>query len=162
MNRPENPYIAGNPVSDQDHFVGRADVMHKTMRMLRNPSANAIVLHGQRRIGKTSILLRLESGLSNGEYCPVYFDLQDKAALPLGQVLEELAAAIAYTLGQAPPDLRPDPQRVFRDVWLPAVLKALPEGSAVVLLLDEFDVLADAEAHQAAKAFFPYLRSERS
>jgi alpha-glucoside transport system substrate-binding protein len=159
MRVPRNPYVAGNPVGDSPAFIGRADVLRAVLRILRHDQQNAIVLYGQRRIGKTSILQHLKVRLpQEGPYFPVYFDLQDKAALPLGRVLEELAAAIAYALDQAPPALGPDQERSFRDEWLPAVLRALPEGSAVVLLLDEFDVLAYAEAHQAAKAFFPYLR----
>ena len=49
MTRPQNSYIAGNPISDQDRFIGRADVMRETLRVLRNPNTNAIVLHGSGR-----------------------------------------------------------------------------------------------------------------
>ena len=52
MTLPINPYVAGNPVGDSPAFVGRADV-------LRRAQDNAIVLYGQRRIGKTSILQHL-------------------------------------------------------------------------------------------------------
>lgn len=34
----------------------------------------------------------------------------------------------------------------------------MPPGCALVLLFDEFDVLADPKGEQAGKAFFPYLR----
>ncbi|MFQ6102089.1 MAG: hypothetical protein ACE5OS_12770, partial [Anaerolineae bacterium] len=54
--------------------------------------------------------------------------------------------------------LRDDPEAVFREEWLPAVLNDLPEGCSLVLLFDEFDVLADPEGEQATVAFFPYLR----
>jgi Tfp pilus assembly protein PilF len=154
-----NPYVAGNPVGDSPAFIGRQDVVRAVLRVLRHEQQNAIVLYGQRRIGKTSILQHLQAHLpEEGPYRPVYFDLQDKASLPLGRVLHDLAEAIAYALGQPAPDLGPDPETAFRNEWLPAILAALPEDSAVVLLLDEFDVLADAGADQAAKAFFPYLR----
>lgn len=156
---PRNPYVAGNPVGDSPAFVGRADVLRSVLRVLRHDQQNAIVLYGQRRIGKTSILQHLAARLpEEGPYSPVYFDLQDKAAWPLGRVLEELAGAIAHALGQPAPNLGAEPEATFRDEWLPGILNALPEGSAVVLLLDEFDVLADPEGTQAAKAFFPYLR----
>ncbi len=54
---PLNPYVAGNPVGDSPAFAGRADVLREVLRILRRPQDNAIVLYGQRRIGKTSILL---------------------------------------------------------------------------------------------------------
>jgi len=167
MSIPLNPYVAGNPVGDSPAFVGRTDVLREVLRILRRPQDNAVVLYGQRRIGKTSILQNLAAWLSrSGPYRPVYFDLQDKAAWPLSRVLQELARAIAHTLSQpasngstgAPPGAPgSDPETTFRSEWLPAVLDRLPDGSSLVLLFDEFDVLADPKAGQAAAALFPYL-----
>lgn len=54
---PSNPYRAGNPVGGSPAFVGRADVLRGVQRVLENPHAYAIVLYGQRRIGKTSVLV---------------------------------------------------------------------------------------------------------
>ena len=59
MTLPINPYVAGNPVGDSPAFVGRADVLRQVLRVLRRAQDNAIVLYGQRRIGKTSILQHL-------------------------------------------------------------------------------------------------------
>ncbi|HEY86395.1 MAG TPA: ATP-binding protein [Chloroflexi bacterium] len=53
---PQNPYIAGNPVGGETAFIGRADALREVDRVLQNPNANAIVLYGQRRIGKTFIV----------------------------------------------------------------------------------------------------------
>jgi tetratricopeptide (TPR) repeat protein len=159
MATPINPYVAGNPVGDSPAFIGRADVLREVLRVLRRSQDNAIVLYGQRRIGKTSILQQLATRLpGEGPYRPVYFDLQDKADWPLDRVLQDLARNIAHALGQPDTDLGPDPKTAFRQEWLPAVLDDLPEGSSLVLLFDEFDVLADPKAEQAAAAFFPYLR----
>ena len=156
---PLNPYVAGNPVGDSPAFVGRADVLREVLRVLRRPQDNAIVLFGQRRIGKTSILQHLAAWLPpEGPYRPVYFDLQDKADWPLDRVLQDLARTIAHTLGQPGPNLVPDPATAFRQEWLPAVLGDLPDGYSLLLLFDEFDVLADPKAKQAVAAFFPYLR----
>jgi hypothetical protein len=89
---PLNPYVAGNPVGDSPAFVGRVDALREVLRVLRRSQDNAVVLYGQRRIGKTSILQHLAAWLSRiGPYRPVYFDLQDQAAWPLGRVLRELA-----------------------------------------------------------------------
>lgn len=59
-----NPYIAGNPIKDKDGFVGRDNIFRDVMQMLRHPGENAIVLFGQRRIGKTTVLLQLAQRLS--------------------------------------------------------------------------------------------------
>ena len=156
---PLNPYVAGNPVGDSPAFVGRADVLREVLRVLRRSQDNAIVLYGQRRIGKTSILQHLAAWLPReGTYRPVYLDLHGKATWPLGRVLQDLAHTIAHTLGHPDPDPGPDPETAFHQEWLPAILDDLPKGSSLVLLFDEFDVLADPQVEQAAAAFFPYLR----
>ena len=154
-----NPYVAGNPVGGSSAFVGRADVLREVLRVLRRPQENAIVLYGQRRIGKTSILQHLEAQLPReGPYSPVYFDLQDKADWPLERVLRDLANTVTHALDQPDPDLGPDPETTFRNEWLPTLLDDLPDSCSLVLLFDEFDVLANPQGEKAAAAFFPYLR----
>ena len=97
-----NPYVSGNPLKDQAQFFGREDIMRDVMQMLRHPEEKAIVLFGQRRIGKTTILLQLVQRLSaEGEFTPVFFDLQDQASLPLEDVLFKLAQTIAASLKSA-------------------------------------------------------------
>ena len=63
MSNPQNPYIAGDPVGRTHAFVGREDVLREVLRILRHPNQNAITLHGQRRIGKTSVVQYLEAHL---------------------------------------------------------------------------------------------------
>jgi tetratricopeptide (TPR) repeat protein len=160
-----NPYIAGRALRQQRGFVGRADVLGKVATMLGSPHQNALVLYGQRRIGKTSILLQLQRRLSTPLFLPVYFDLMDRARRPLGQVLFELAAQVAAEAGMALPAAPSfDDQGVFfRRAFLPQLYAALGQGRSPVLLLDEFDVLDVAAEERlpesaAAQAFFPYLR----
>jgi len=152
-----NPYIAGNPVGGDTAFIGRQDVLREVTRVLANPSTNAIVLYGQRRIGKTSILQQLAQQLPHaGAYLPVYFDLQDKAAWSLDKVLFVLAQTISADL-----DL-PQPKSVteesFQQQFLPQVLAHLTQiESSLVFLFDEFDVLDNPTDQAAGIKFFPYL-----
>lgn len=156
---PRNPYIAGNPVGGSPAFIGRADVLRDVYSLLCDPQTHGLVLYGQRRIGKTSILQHLRASLpEHGPFRPVYFDLQDKASLPLGEVLSDLACAIAAELGLQPSTPEDDTEGWFRDVWLPSVLAKLANDASLVILFDEFDVIADVRKEQAASALFPYLR----
>ena len=157
---PSNPYRAGNPVGGSPAFIGREDILRGVLRVLASSHENAIVLYGQRRIGKTSVLMELVERLAAaGPYRPVYFDLQDKAARPLAEVLNELAQRIAGKLElPAPERWADDAPRRFREEFLPQVLERLPAESSLVLLFDEFDVLDGPAENQAAAAFFPYLR----
>ncbi|HHS97224.1 MAG TPA: tetratricopeptide repeat protein [Chloroflexi bacterium] len=164
MARPVNPYVAGAPLRSREGFFGRRDVLAWVERELRNPTTNALVLTGPRRIGKTSILLQLQRALPADAFLPVYFDLQDQAARPLAQVLADLADVVAERVGlEAPsPDAFDDQGRFFRDVFLPQVYAALGPRRLVVLL-DEFDVLDREETAPlpetaAVRALFPFLR----
>jgi AAA+ ATPase superfamily predicted ATPase len=90
--------------------VGRSDVLRAVYRVLCDPQHHGVVLYGQRRIGKTSILQHLVASLAEqGPYRPVYFDLQDKAKRPLGEVLVDLARGIADALNLAHPTPSDDP-----------------------------------------------------
>lgn len=158
--RPVNPYIVGNPVKDKTGFFGRQDIFRDVMRVLRQRESNAIVLYGQRRIGKTSVLLQLEKQLAaEGEFTPVYFDLQDKAAKSLPEVLYELSQHISRVTGHtvaSPADFGRTGD-YFRATFLPQIAEKVASGG-LVLLFDEFDVLDSPLRTQASEAFFPYLR----
>jgi len=133
--------------------------------VLSSPDNNAVVLFGQRRIGKTSILLQLQRRLPSPPFLPVYFDLMDRAHRPLGAVLAELAATIAVSAGMPTPIIENfDNLGVyFQQTFLPTLYTRLSEEQRPLLLFDEFDVLDVGTEQQlpdtaAAKTFFPYLR----
>ena len=146
MTQPVNPYVVGNPLRGEKGFFGRQDTLEWVSRELRNPGTNALVLAGQRRIGKTSLLLQLERTLSS-DYClPLYFNLQDKAGHPLGQVLAALAGKVAKRTGCKAPDADAfdDQGQFFQHTFLPQLYQTLDKNRRPVFLLDEFDVLDQA------------------
>ena len=161
MMESKNPYIAGNPVGGSDAFIGRSDVLREVLRTLRHPYENALLLYGQRRIGKTSILQELKKQLpTEGPYLPVYFDLQDKARLSVDRLLQDLAKHITQDLEIDVPELAKDnAEDAFHYTFLPKVMEQFPSESKIVLLLDEFDVLDSSDRGQAGERFFPYLRT---
>jgi hypothetical protein len=164
VNQPVNPYIAGAPVQGEK-FFGRGHILRWVEQKLRDPNINALVLFGQRRIGRTSILLQLQHTLPADAFLPIYFDLQDQAACPLGQVLADLADTAAWQAGlDFPVPETPDDQgRFFRREFLPRFYQAMGENRRPVFLLDEFGVLDHAvetelSKNMAARTFNPFLR----
>jgi tetratricopeptide (TPR) repeat protein len=156
-----NPYIAGNPLKDSSAFFGRDDIVREVMQMLNHPDEKAIVLYGQRRIGKTTILLQIDRKLTEvGIFTPVYFDLQDRASSALSDVLLKLAQVISHRLKQP----MPSPEKFdaageyFIEEFLPEIIK-FSSSDGLVLLFDEFDVMDSPENNRAGQTFFPYLRS---
>lgn len=156
-----NPYIAGNPIRSEQNFFGREDIFREVSQVMNNPNSSAIVLYGQRRIGKTSVLLQLNRKLlSEGKYTPVYFDLQDKAEKLLPELLYEIASSISSVIGQSMPDpsLFDESGNFFKSQFLPEITKNVSKGG-LILLFDEFDVLDSPTQAKAGQSFFPYLRS---
>ena len=157
---PSNPYIAGNPVHGQGKFIGRQGVLRDIEQTLHNPSMNAIALFGQRCIGKTSVLLHIEQELAAGkDFRPIYFDLQDKASLPLAELLYQMAQKVSLITRVALPKRGQFDQdgRFFQERFVPAAVET-SKNQGLVLLLDEFDVLDQLQQEQAGATFFPYLR----
>jgi len=156
--------MAGAPLRGQRGFFGRQDTLEWVARELRNPATNALVLFGERRIGKTSLLLRLQQTLSADTFLPIYFDLQDQAVRPLGRVLADLADTVTERAGLRPPspDVFDDQGRYFRSTFLPQLYQDL-QPRRPVFLLDEFDVLdrtaeASLPESAASTALIPFLR----
>ncbi|MBN1487118.1 MAG: tetratricopeptide repeat protein [Anaerolineae bacterium] len=165
MSQPVNPYVAGTPLREQKGFFGRQDILEWGVKELCNSTTNALVFFGQRRIGKTTLLLQLQHTLAVEKFMPVYFDLQDQATRDLGEVLADLADTIAEVVGMEHEELErfDDRGRYFQRIFLPELYAVLDEGCRPVLLLDEFDVLDqvvedDLAETAAAKKLFRFLR----
>jgi branched-chain amino acid transport system substrate-binding protein len=158
-----NPYVIGVPLTDDTAFYGRQEVFDFIKDVLDAEKQNVIVLYGQRRIGKTSVLHRGARWLQErGPFFPVYYDLQGKSALRLGEVLANLAQTIArrLTIRELDSALFDDEGRYFGEQFLPLAFTHL-DGRRLVLLIDEFDVLGDelASPNAASETLFPYLQA---
>lgn len=72
-----SPYIVGTPIDRPDMFYGRADVLAELKRTLRSDGPSTVILlEGNRRTGKSSILKQLlHPGFLEG-WLPVYCSFQ--------------------------------------------------------------------------------------
>jgi len=73
-----NPYIAGEPIIKSDLFFGRDEVVRKILSIIHN---NSVMITGERRIGKTSLLIQLKNQLFKTndpelKFIPIFIDLQ--------------------------------------------------------------------------------------
>ncbi|NEQ18189.1 MAG: ATP-binding protein, partial [Moorea sp. SIO3E2] len=124
-------------------------------------------LHGQRRIGKSSILAQIPNKVATDQFYFVNFDLQGYIHKPFSNIIYNLAQEICdhlvddFDLGQdylTPPskqDLNND-INIFFDKFLPKVFWLL-KSKNLVFLLDEFDVLTNQKPRSEERNFFPYL-----
>ena len=69
----DNPYICGQPVREKS-FFGRKEELEEILQAISRPLKADILLVGERRIGKTSTLYRIEMQLEQ-PFFPVYIVL---------------------------------------------------------------------------------------
>ncbi|MFB0536141.1 MAG: tetratricopeptide repeat protein [Anaerolineae bacterium] len=159
-----NPYIVGPPIAGDVGFYGREDIFRFVQDTFASPTQNVIVLYGQRRIGKTSILYQLRKlpNLPSG-FHPVYFDLEGLAKRSIDEVLYRLAQEIARSLDiSVPPqsEFKIKDGDYFRAGFLPQVYSTLGD-ERLLLLFDEFEILSEEPRKDVAiQTFFPYLQKK--
>lgn len=88
-----NPYIVGNPIKTKKMFYGREDDFEFIRRKLESGSKSyIIVLSGERRSGKTSILFQILNGELGESFIPILIDMQTMAGLKNeGEFFEKFA-----------------------------------------------------------------------
>jgi Tetratricopeptide repeat len=157
-----NPYIIGRPVNEPDRFFDRELLLEFIADSL-SQNAPVILLHGQRRIGKSSILAYIPYAMGSDAYTFVALSLEGKSQRTLPQLLHELASETLQALDlQAGEPLVPSVADLTRDPILFAsqFLRQVYEAGDrkdLVLLLDEFDTLGNFHPDAAATHLFPYL-----
>jgi len=149
----DNPYIIGVPLTEQEEiFTGRADIGTRIEQLILDRRRAPLLLYGQRRMGKTSLLNNMGQLLPNS-IIPMFVDLQGpvSSASDYAGFLYNIAKSMrnsakrqsALTLPSlARETLQNDPLTCF-DEWLDKVEEALQENIAL-LALDEFEALDNA------------------
>ena len=100
-----SPYICGDPVRPErnDVFFGREELLDQIRRQVIQ-SGNVVLLEGNRRSGKSSILWHLEGPNAVPGWMGIYCSFQgaqgsrDGAGVPTVEVFRELAISIATSL----------------------------------------------------------------
>ncbi|NEO95978.1 MAG: AAA family ATPase, partial [Moorea sp. SIO3G5] len=166
INNYPNPYICGDIINQPEKFFGRESLFQFIEDNLRQ-RVKVILLHGQRRIGKSSVLVQIPKKVAQDQFVFVNFDFEGHINKSLSYILHDLAQDISDELGNHfnldlddinPPseeDLKND-EAIFSNQFLPKVDQVL-KGKNLVLLLDEFDVLSDDNNPSAERKIFPYV-----
>jgi tetratricopeptide (TPR) repeat protein len=141
-----NPYTAGRPVFG-NRFFGREQIFQNIRDALVTSQQRLVVLHGQRRIGKSSILKELPTKLPSDHFVIVDFDLQYYAGQSLSKVLVALADAICRETDIELPDREvfEDNEFFFANDFLKEAKLRLTENQQLLVLIDEFDIIRETE-----------------
>ena len=146
-----SPYTPGKAVDNPEMLYGRDDVLDWVDQNLSGlHQENILVLHGQRRTGKTSVLLELERREPKTPRVFVRFNLEVAELESTGDLFYEMALQLHKKLSTEydVPVREPIeeeyvsyPWRRFRDFH--DELQACLGDTSVVLMVDEFDILID-------------------
>ena len=156
-----NPYLTGTPVyPKKSPFFGRRDIFEWiSENLLGATQKNILVFHGERRMGKTSILLQLKDGdlgkplreNPDNPICPIFIDLQGFNDWDTPKFLSRLSQHIGNQVVKQFPDLKkslsiPDknqfqdlPFGTFED-FIVSTCNLMP-GTHLVVMMDEFERL---------------------
>lgn len=160
-----DPYSL-EPVTTERELVGRRDVLNRLIATIGASSAGSSVVHGQKRVGKTSIARTLQSHLEASEYMVIFLEggdyVQPSARATVAGLGEVLAAKLPH-LDHRVSHL----QAPSFDEALSPLTNLLDEISDIVpdrrlvIILDEFDELPAALYSRGplGDAFFLTLRS---
>jgi AAA domain-containing protein len=162
-----NPYVVGTPLQNGSPlFFGRQDVLGFIGENVQAAHRNNLVLIGQRRTGKTSLLKQLPDRLGDA-YVPIYLDGQSLGLDPgMPAFFLALATEIAFALDDRgfsldppePEEFATSPAAAFERGFLPRVRQATG-GRHLLLLLDEFEELEAAVRRGSLDAsLFGFLR----
>jgi hypothetical protein len=164
---PVNPYIAGSPVTGTEMFYGRDDVFDFIRRNLIGRHRDSpILLYGQRRTGKTSVLCQLHRHLGPGYRC-ILIDLHGLDLTSMGTFLLDMANSISWSLqyehqlSVPVPDndvFLANPRSVFETVFLQAVWSALGSDHLVLMMDEVVRLDEEVRAGRLERGVFEYLR----
>ena len=164
-----NPYLPGTALrKGSPLFFGRDELFNFIAEHTGTQrQRNVLMLVGQRRTGKTSVLLRLEEYLPP-HMVPVYIDCQSLGISPgMPSLLQEFAWHIADALHARGLDCpvpeitawQSDPARLFQREFLPLVRHRLGAEATLLLVFDEFEAFESMVADGILpRTFFPYMR----
>jgi ABC-type branched-subunit amino acid transport system substrate-binding protein len=165
---PPNPYIVGKTITDPNKFFGREPEFSRINDGLQN-NEQLILLYGQRRIGKSSVIAQIPKKLSTNDFVFISFDFSsldfnDEENLSTQKILSLIAIEIIKKLETNQQVLThlaeniPTNIEIFSREFLPTVYQQLG-NKKLVLLWDEFDVLSerDTESDTYSKKFCNYI-----
>lgn len=161
------PYVTGTPLKSDSVFVGREDVFAFIREnLLGTYQNNVIILHGQRRTGKTSVLYRLGQAMAETHY-GVLIDMQGKPARGEADFLYSIADDIVFALEDAGvavdlpsrEDFERNPEFYFAARFLRG-LRPFLQNKNLLLMFDEFEELQRrVEDGRLRPEIFQFLRN---
>jgi hypothetical protein len=143
--RQKDPYSL-EPVANEQELVGRRDVFNRLLATTKAINAGSSIIHGQKRVGKTSIAKTLQSHLGHLSYITVYMEAGDYVMPTAPSTIARLGMKLCQRIIHAEPRVShlniPDFSQALSPLtdFVDDVNRIIPDGQ-IVIILDEFDEL---------------------
>ncbi len=143
-----NPYIVGNPVRTPEMFFGRGEDFQFIRTKLEGQRQGCVILLcGERRAGKTSILYQILNRRLGPELLPVFLDMQELIVQDDREFVKALATRVGRALEeQATPAVSSLASDVEDYLQLTAFFERIMRAignSRLLLLFDEYELIGE-------------------
>lgn len=155
MSKFQNPFITSTEVHAEEDFFDRKELLREIEKFIERKKDYNFLLYGQRRIGKTSVLKKIERLYKDTNSEAIYITLQGEAETYLDDLLKKIAQRVIERIGFK--YRKKINATTFISEFLP-YLKTVLKDKKVILLFDEFDVLGDLESIWQFKKSFSFHR----
>jgi hypothetical protein len=159
-----NPYIVGNPIKSAKMFYGRTDDFQYIKTKLEDGGKSyIIVLCGERRSGKTSILFQILSGRLGENFVPILVDMQTMAGLKNDlEFFEKFAQETSKSLKeniQSTDLFKTTTESSYKafSVFLDSIHKKYADKH-IIFLIDEYEIIeSKIEEGSLSENFIPFI-----
>ncbi len=163
---PTSPYVWGPVVKTRQMFYGRQDVFDWMKENISGTyQQNILILQGERRMGKTSILYQLLNRPPTPQHICVFFSLELAITTTMGDLLYDMAIATYEKMTELGLDL-PEPakeeflrsaQRSSRQFF--GSVEGVLGDRRLLIMIDEIDILiAKVEEGVLSHDVFNFMR----
>lgn len=160
-----DPYSLEAVIGEQD-LIGRKDLLNRLIATSTAPSLGSSIIHGQKRVGKTSIAKAVQSHLRKQGYLVIYIEGGDYVE-PTGMgTIARLGKTLCRELKYIEPRISHLIPPKFEEALSPMVefldeVSKIISNMRLIIILDEFDQLPFELYNKGpiGNAFFLTLRS---
>jgi AAA+ ATPase superfamily predicted ATPase len=156
------------PVTSEDELVGRSEIISQLLGMLAPNSMGSAIIHGQKRVGKTSIAKTLESRIlkHQPDLHVLYLEAGEYVRPDAIRTIQALGRRLCVDIRRIAEDLDSIAIPEFEDALAPlgdylAEIVQKKPSIKLAIILDEFDELPTDlyTRNEVAEAFFLTIRS---
>ena len=134
------------PVENESDLVGRKDLLNRVIAITSGPNIGSLIIHGQKRVGKTSIAKTLGTYLDNNGYVVVYIEGGEYVDPNPEGTISKLGVRICKEIKYSEPKTKNIEIPKFDDALSPLTdflseVNRTIDNCNIVIILDEFDEL---------------------